>query len=94
MPRSAAPSGQQLAWLDGNELVVTDLGTGAEVLRAGLPGDMASTVSDISLNGGIAILNRTVDGIDTSESTSAVIVDLRGTAPVFIDVRVPGFASR
>jgi hypothetical protein len=91
---SITPSGQQLAWLDGNELVITDLGTGAQVLRAGLPGDMANTVSDISLDGGIAILNRTVDGIVGSEHTSAVIVDLRGAAPVFVDVRVPGFASR
>ena len=53
------PNGQRLAWLDGNSLVVVDLGTGAEVQRAGVPGDLAASVDDIALSDNIAVLNRT-----------------------------------
>ena len=42
------PNGQRLAWLDGNSLVVVDLGTGAEVQRAGVPGDVAASVDDVA----------------------------------------------
>ena len=55
------PNGQRLAWLDGNSLVVVDLGTGAEVQRAGVPGDVAASVDDIALSDNIAVLNR-IDG--------------------------------
>ena len=85
------PNGQRLAWLDGNSLVVVDLGTGAEVQRAGVPGDVAASVDDIALSDNIAVLNRT-----TADGSwgNAVIVDLGGAAPVFIDVPIPGFAAR
>jgi hypothetical protein len=88
------PNGQQLAWMDGNELVVVDLGTGAEVKRAGVPGDLAAAVADISLFDGIAVLNRTASGLTNDVFGNAVIVDLRGSAPVFVDLPVPGFATR
>ena len=85
------PNGQRLAWLDGNSLVVVDLGTGAEVQRAGVPGDVAASVDDIALSDNIAVLNRVAaDG----SWGNAVIVDLGGAAPVFVDVPTPGFAAR
>ncbi|MGD9703924.1 MAG: hypothetical protein AB7Q42_21255 [Acidimicrobiia bacterium] len=88
------PNGQRLAWLDGNSLVVVDLGTGAEVQRAGVPGDIAASVADIIFSDGIAVLNRSSSGTTNGPFGNAVIVDLRGSAPVFIDVPIPGFVAR
>ena len=59
--------------------------------RAGVPGDLAASVEDIALSDNIAVLNRVAaDG----SWGNAVIVDLGGAAPVFVDVPTPGFAAR
>ena len=88
-----SPNGQRLAWIDGNELVVVDLGTGAEIHRAGLPGDLGATTADVTLgNNDLAILNRTPSGSIDEPFLNAVLVDL-ANGPLFIDVPVAGFAA-
>jgi hypothetical protein len=86
-------TGTQVGWIAGDQLVVVDRVTGAELARVALPENIGGPdvlLNDLQIGDGVAVVN--VYSGDNSP-TSATVIDYRGPVATFVESPLAGYAD-